>query len=63
MKKVTAKVSELLGCPSYIGTSENSGGLGREKKTQISPKNICSIFIKIGYAQLHMMVNNCVEFY
>ena len=32
------------------------------QKTEISPKNKCSIFIKTGYAQLHMMVNNCVKF-
>ena len=28
------------------------------QKTEISPKNKCSIFIKIAYAQLHTMVNN-----
>ena len=33
------------------------------QKREISPKNKCSIFIKTGYAQLHLMVNNCVKFH
>ena len=34
-----------------------------DKKTEVLPNNKCLIFIKIGYAQQHMMFNNCVNYH
>ena len=33
------------------------------QKNEILPQIYCSISMKIGYAQLHMMVNSCINFH